>query len=108
MPAYLRLVAGLVSLFLFVGCGDSREDPTAAVPRSPTPEVEATEEEKVLTLLYWQRLLCPARTCRAASRTGMLARSHWSPWPSTTRKATSCRRWPQRSQRRRTAALLRT
>ena len=60
MPAYLRLVAGLVSLFLFVGCGDSREDPTAAVPRSPTPEVEATEEEKVLTLLYWQAPSLPS------------------------------------------------
>ena len=60
MPAYLRLVAGLVSLFLFVGCGDSREDPTAAVPRSPTPEVEATEVEKVLTLLYWQAPSLPS------------------------------------------------
>ena len=60
MPAYLRLVAGLVSLFLFVACGDSREDPTAAVPRSPTPEVEATEEEKVLTLLYWQAPSLPS------------------------------------------------
>ena len=60
MPAYLRLVAGLVSLFLFVACGDSREDPTAAVPRSPTPEVEATEEEEVLTLLYWQAPSLPS------------------------------------------------
>ena len=60
MPAYLRLVAGLVSLFLVVACGDSREEPTAVALSSPTPEMEATEEEKVLTLLYWQAPSLPS------------------------------------------------
>ena len=60
MPAYLRLVAGLVSLFLVVACGDSREEPTAVAPSSPTPQAEATDEEKVLTLLYWQAPSLPS------------------------------------------------
>ena len=57
MPACLRLVAGLVSLFLVVACGDSREEPTAV---APTPQAEATDEEKVLTLLYWQAPSLPS------------------------------------------------
>ena len=56
----VKLAPALVSLFLIVGCGDFAEEPTAAAPGTPLPEVTATAEERVLTLLYWQAPSVPS------------------------------------------------
>ena len=48
-------------LFLVVACGDSGEEPTTpALRSSPTPLMETADEEKVLTLLYWQAPSLPS------------------------------------------------
>ena len=59
MPAFLRLAPVLALLLLLAACRDPGEEPAAAPPASPTPEAEAADEEKVLTILYWQAPTIP-------------------------------------------------
>ena len=50
----LVLILWLVLLSLFVACDDSGVESPAAVSGSPPSQEETPDEEKVLTILYWQ------------------------------------------------------
>ena len=52
----LGLVVGSLLVFglLFVACNGSGQEPTATLPDSSPSPAGATQEEKVLTILYWQ------------------------------------------------------
>ena len=53
MYAKLRLAVCAITLLALVACTSSDDEPTAAPDSSPTA-AEMQEEEKVLTILYWQ------------------------------------------------------
>ena len=50
----LTLILWLALLSLFVACDDSGVESPAAVTGSPPSQAETPDEEKVLTILYWQ------------------------------------------------------
>ena len=50
----LVLILWLALLSLFVACDDSGVESPAAVSGSPPSQAETPDEEKVLTILYWQ------------------------------------------------------
>ena len=60
----------------------------------PTLPAEADNEDKTLTILYWQAPSTPTPTFRAGIRTGTLGPSPLNPWPSTIPTALSSRPLP--------------
>ena len=73
-----------------------------------TAPVRTTEAMRVLRLLYWQAPSLPSPYLSSGNKDTDAAALTLEPWPSTTRTAISCRRWPPKSRRWRTADSPRT